>query len=124
MLENKKEHKGLKQVDIVIIEDDKMLAGALVMFFKDKLLNADVYYGPKSFLENADKYIRTTKIFIDYTFKGEQMNGIELSHILHAEGFKHLYLLSGYDFAERKIPEYLTPILKTDIQALHKIVEK
>ena len=124
MSKNKKTHNNLRTTDIVIIEDDKVLADALAMFFQNKSLILDLYYSPKNFLESLARYTSKTKVCIDYTFEGDPMNGIELAHLLHTKGFKYLYLLSGYDFTENKIPDFLTLAVKTDMQALHKIADQ
>ena len=57
-------------------------------------------------------------------FKDDSMNGVDLANLLYTKGFKCLYLLSGYDFTENKIPNFLTLVVKTDMQALHKIADQ
>lgn len=121
MSKNKKPRNNLKKVDMVIIEDDKILADTLAVFFQNKSLTVDLYYSPKDFLENIARYSYKTKICIDYMFENDLMNGVDLAHLLYTKGFKSLYLLSGYDFTGNTPPDFVTPVMKTDMQALHKI---
>ena len=50
------------------------------------------------------------------------MSGIDLAKKLYEDGFTKLYPFSNTDFEERNVPDYLTVILKPDIDELCKVV--
>jgi hypothetical protein len=52
------------------------------------------------------------------------MLGVEVAKQLHKDGYTKLYLLSGTKFEKGELPDFLTPILKTDIDKLIEIINK
>ena len=58
---------------------------------------------------------------MDHDFKS-QMNGIDLAKQLHEAGYTKLYLLSGTTFKKGETPDYLTVLLKGDMDALMRLV--
>lgn len=114
--------KEVKEVDLVIIDDDKFLVDALVNYLSNDK-NVDMYYTVKDFLDDLDSYPKSTKMLIDNQFKEEKITGIELAVKLHESGFTNLYLFSGTDFSNDKtIPDYLTTILKTDTDKIKSLL--
>ena len=89
--------------------------------FKDK--NVAVYHTAAEFLANIAQYHKHTPMLIDHQFKGEEIDGIEICNKLHEAGYTNFYLYSGRDFAPGVLPEYMRYILKTDIDAIMRIVE-
>jgi len=88
------------------------------------LHNEPLYrFKPESFLNNLSKYDKDTIMLIDHEFKGSKLNGFDVAKQLHEQGFTRLYLFSGRDFEKDMIPDYLSVILKTDIDALSKLAE-
>jgi hypothetical protein len=69
-------------------------------------------------------YAKNTKFLIDNQLKDdEDIDGIKVAAQLHIQGFTQLYLLSGREYINNtSIPEYLTPILKTDIAIITGLV--
>ena len=112
----------LKNTDIVIIDDDKMFIDSVELFLLNKGKHVDKYYSPALFLSELVKYDKNIKIFIDHDFKAN-INGIDLAKKLYECGYNNLYLFSGKNFKKSEIPDYLTIIIKTDIDAFDKIVE-
>lgn len=112
-----------QRVYIVIIDDNELIINATVTFFEYKNKKADKYYKPESFLNNLSKYDKDTIMLIDHEFKGSKLNGFDVAKQLHEQGFTRLYLFSGRDFEKSEVPNYLTVILKTDIDALSKLAE-
>ncbi|CAL7961428.1 hypothetical protein GAMM_220005 [Gammaproteobacteria bacterium] len=56
-------------------------------------------------------------------FKSSKLNGFDVAKQLHEQGFTRLYLLSGRTFEKGKVPGYLTVIMKTDTDAIFKLVD-
>lgn len=108
-----------KKIDIVIIDDDKMLLNALGSFFRGKI--TDKYSNPFAFLENLAQYSKDTIIFMDHDM-GCEMDGFALAAKLHEAGYTQLYMLSGMSFAEQELPHYLKAIMKTDLDAIEEVV--
>lgn len=111
---------SLKKTDLVIIDDDQLLANSVANFFYNKFECVEVYYNPNKFLENLSKYQKDTIICMDYDFK-TQINGLDLAEKLHKLGYTKLFLFTGKQFIEGKIPDYLTVMLKGCIDELNKI---
>lgn len=112
-----KEQKLRKKVDMVIIDDMQMFADSLASFFQNQSLVVDTYYNPQSFLKNLSQYAKGTKICIDHNLRAHT-TGFDLAKQLNAAGYTRLYLLSGGDFEKDKIPDYLTLITKGDMGAI------
>ena len=113
----------VKKVDFVIIDDEQTFADSLAGYLKNQsYVEIHTYYSPKRFLENLEQYPKDTKICMDYDFEN-QINGVELAKQLHQDGYTKLYLLSGKDFSKETIPDYLTVILKSDVEGFDKLVE-
>lgn len=81
----------------------------------------DTYYSPKRFLDSLAQYAQGVKICLDNDFR-DATNGMELAKKLHELGYSKLYMLSGTDFAAAEVPDYLTVILKSDTDDLHKMI--
>lgn len=112
----------LKKTDLVIIDDDQLLANSVASFFHNKFEHVDVYCSPSKFLRNLAQYHKDTIICMDYDFK-TQINGLDLAKELHKLGFTKLFLFTGKHFTEGKIPDYLTIMLKGCIHDLNKITK-
>lgn len=104
-------------VEMVIVDDDEALLNALVVVWgKRKVI--DTYSDPMIFLGNVMKYLRNTKICIDYNLHS-QFTGIEIAEQLRDSGYTNLYLMTGSESLDPEdIPEYLTRVSKNDIDAL------
>lgn len=112
---------SLKQVDIVIVEDDKDHTDILATFmFKGK--KSDVFNSAKEFLENYKKYPLDTIMLVDYQFPEENINGIDVYKELYANGFTNCYLYSGMEFEAGELPSYIKAILKTDLDAIKALI--
>ncbi len=110
-------------VDMVFIDDDKEFVSIFkrVITAQNKVI--DTYPTASEFLSNLTKYPTDTIILMDNQFERENINGIELARQLHERGFSRLYLFSGSDYSgDTSIPGYLTPILKTDIDAVKRLL--
>ncbi|MEN9390977.1 MAG: hypothetical protein RL017_274 [Pseudomonadota bacterium] len=112
----------LKNVDFVIVEDDKDNASILADYaFKNK--KVDIFNAAKGFLTNYSKYPLDTAILVDCQFPEENVNGVEICKELHAKGFTNFYLYSGMEFDAGELPSYIKTILKADMEALDKFIE-
>jgi amino acid adenylation domain-containing protein/thioester reductase-like protein len=114
-----REKTPLKEVDIVIIDDNEMVTNVLSMLLENKGKTVDKYYNPFYFLDNIAQYPKNTKICMDNDFK-KDITGIDLAKKLHEAGYTRLYLFTGKDFAPGDIPKYLTVISKTDYDNLYR----
>ena len=112
---------NLKKVELVIIDDDQILADSLANFLKDRFTGVEAHYHPNHFLKNLSRYAKDTIICMDHDFK-TQIDGIELAKQLNEAGYTKLYLLSGKTFEEGEVPNYLTVLLKGDTESLNKLV--
>jgi FixJ family two-component response regulator len=110
-----------KKVDLVVIDDDQILADSLTNFLKDRFTGVEAYYHPNRFLKNLYQYAKDTIICMDHDFKAK-IDGIELAKQLYEAGYKKLYLLSGKTFEKGEVPNYLTVLLKGDTESLSKLV--
>lgn len=81
-----------------------MMCNTVVKVAKTKNKNADKYCNPDNFLKNVHKYDKDTIMLMD-------------------QGFTRLYLFSGREFEKSEIPNYLTVIMKTDIDGLMGLIE-
>lgn len=121
---SKKGTSKVKKIGLVIIDDNKLFANSVAALLKQiNDATIDVYYCPHDFLEHVSRYTKDTKIFIDNNLSAN-INGVELAKQLHEDGFKYLYILSGDDFIESKVPNYLTVILKTDTDGIAEFAKK
>lgn len=94
-------------VDIVIVDDKPQFMELLIShYLKDKKVK--LYASPFQFLEEYSHYDKATPICLDYDFGVDGLNGRILSEKLHQEGYKRLYLISGYRFTD--LPDYITAI--------------
>jgi Response regulator receiver domain. len=114
--------KEVKNVDLILIDDDEMLVDTLSEVFERQGKKVDKYYKPNKFLENLSRYPKDIPICVDNDFKNS-INGIELAKKLHTDGFTRLYLFSGKEFGKNEVPPFLTVISKTDLERIYKILE-
>ncbi len=110
-----------RTVDIVIIEDDEIFAKSLVMYLNERSITTDIYKSPKSFLNHLSEYSKKTKICTDNKFAKGSITGIDLVKKLHKDGYKNLFLLSGKEFAENEIPDFLNVIMKGNMEELKQL---
>ena len=111
------DNKAIKRdVDIILVEDDDVLAESIIEMLNDRKI--DIFLDPTWLLKSLDRYSKQVKICLDYTYPTGSYTGIEVAEILYNHGFTNLYLHSGHQFEPGDIPEYLTVIVKGDIDAL------
>lgn len=111
-----------KKAEVVIVDDDKLFLDTLKYVITNQHSKiVDTYNHPQAFLDNLRCYPKDTKICLDNNLSCS-IGGIELAKQLHKEGYRHLYLLSGSDFAKGEIPSFITPILKTDIEKFKRLI--
>lgn len=110
-----------RQVDLVILDDDKDLVDNLMNFVLGGKV-VDKYYTPQSLFESLSRYPKETKILIDNYFPDNDVNGQEIAKQLYNDGFTNLYLYSGTEFRTNALPFYLKSILKTDIDKIKSLV--
>lgn len=109
----------IKNVDMVIVDDDKNFMQCFLLFAFGKVI--DTYYNPIEFLDNISQYPKDTKICLDNNFDISKMRGLDIAKQLYEQGYTKLYIISGQSFEEGQVPSYVTVILKTDVDKLKNI---
>ena len=118
------ERGPLKNVDIIVIDDNEAFAQLLVLNFEGIGKVAEAYSDPRKLLKEVTQYRKDTRICMDNDLGGGgHMNGIELAKALHALGYSQLYLLSGSVFAPGELPDYLTALVKSDADFVRRIFD-
>ena len=112
----------IPKIDIVVIDDNQLLANSTALFFESKNKKVDKYYTPQSFLKKLSRYSKSTIICMDNDFKST-ITGFDLARELHAKGFTRLYIFSGKEFEAGAVPDYLTTVMKGDLEALSRLAE-
>lgn len=112
--DSKKIDSDLKIVDLILVDDNQNFAQTLMDFVFDQDI-VDYYRDPRQLLANLAQYPKDTRIYLDNNFTMVDEQGIDIAKDLHELGFTRLYLLSGDVFKPGEIPDYLTVILKTQI---------
>lgn len=111
-----------KKVDMVLVDDDETFSQALAYLVNQQSGKiVDTYNRPQDFLKNLQNYSQDTKICLDNNLSSS-ITGLELADRLHEQGYKHLYLLSGCDFFGGEIPNFITPIIKTDFEKIKQLI--
>lgn len=106
----------LIKVDVVLLDDDTEYLDNVARFVAAKGKTVNKYNSIANFFNDLSNYAKDTKFFMDNHFKNQNKTGLDIANELHQMGFTKLYLFSGTDYYQNKlIPEYLTPILKTEI---------
>jgi PAS domain S-box-containing protein len=107
------------KVYAVVVDDNRTFVKALLLnaFEEDQITEA--YYDPEHFLENATKYPKDTKIYLDNSYNTSSLTGLVVAKKLHELGYTCLYILSGE--VSLKAPSYVTVIGKTDMKRLKNL---
>ncbi len=114
------EVKAVLEVDLILVEDDPILADSVKSLFHEK--NIVSFPHPKRLLAKLSQYPKYTPIGIDNSFGGSGDEGIEFAKQLHELGYTRLYLFSGKAHFDQPIPEYLTILPKSSSHATLKKV--
>lgn len=100
-------------VDIIIVDDNPQFMKTIIdLKLADKKVK--YYEDPYLFIKEYGHYAKDTPICLDNDFGIEEFNGRDLAARLHAEGYQHLYLISGSRFAD--LPEYLIALRKHELK--------
>lgn len=116
---------ALSIVDIVLVDDDIDFSNNFKRFITSNNKTIDKYNTVSEFMNNISKYPKNACLFIDNQFKNENITGIKVAEELHNMGYSNLYLFSGIDYSkDLSIPDYLTPVLKTNINYVFNLLNK
>lgn len=104
---------------MVFVDDEREFVKNIIADHYSDLL-IDIYSNPYEFLKNADNYPKDTKIILDNNYHSGYdlllpISGIMIAKELHEKGFTKLYL---YSWETCDTPNYLTLILKTDLEKM------
>ncbi|MEI8055385.1 MAG: PAS domain-containing sensor histidine kinase [bacterium] len=112
-----------RKVGFIIVDDNEILASHIVKSAESKNIIADKYCNPDNYLKNIHKYDKDVIMLIDHEFKGNELSGFDVLKKLHELGFTKLYLFSGMPFDKSEIPDYVTVVMKSDMDALTKLID-
>ena len=98
-----------EEVYAVLVDDNESFLRALQFGgFGDYY--TETYRSPEELLENAHKYKKDVKIFVDNNFICSQLTGVDTAKKLHELGFTRIHILTGESYLEA--PPYVTVIVK------------
>ena len=98
-----------QEVYAVIVDDNETYLRALQFGgFGDYYTEA--YHSPEELLENAHKYKKDVRIFVDNNFICSKLTGVDTAKKLHELGFTRIHILTGESYLEA--PPYVTVIVK------------
>lgn len=119
-------HKGKpSKVNLVFIYSDQEFSDIFKRMVANQHKILDTYDTVGGFLENIGKYPKDINVLFGNKFEEEKLIGVEVAERLHELGFRNLYLFTGTDYTNDRstLPMYLTPILKTRIDLITKLLE-
>lgn len=90
------------ELDLILIDDNRSLIKSWELAAKIAGKKIKTYNNPDNFLSCLSDFSEDTPIYVDYDLK-IKLTGIELTKRLYEQGFKKLYLATGYEkshFAE------------------------
>ena len=106
---------------IVILDNDTTLTEALRFIAKRHNKKIITYNSCDALLSNLVHYAPDTVFFLDYVLD-DVHNGAEVAKKLHAVGYSHLYIMSGYHITHNDIPPYAK--LLTDKKELLNFINR
>lgn len=101
-------------LDLVFVDDSIGLTTAWEMAAELKGKNIKTFNTIEKFLAFVPQCSKITPIYIDYDLKAS-ITGIDLAKQLHEQGFKTLYLATGYNpsqFSKDKYPWIKEVVIK------------
>jgi len=105
----------LRDVDIVLLDDNQVFADAFKFRFLRK--KVDHFLDPADFLAEYECYDKNTIICVDNDFgMVSPVKGVRVAEQLHELGFTRLFLVSGTYFSEELLPSYLIFIEKINLE--------
>jgi hypothetical protein len=119
---SKRTSSDFKKVDVIFIDDEQCLLDGFRLFAAGK--QVDTYRDPQHFLDSVDQYSRQTKIMLDQHFADSEIKGSDMAEKLHVMGFTRLYLLTGGNYSDYHIPDYVTVMLKSDLDVLAAVLNE
>lgn len=106
------EIENTEKYDAVLIDDDSLIHMTWDMAAKMKNKKIIKFKDSQSFLNSESQIDRQTPVYIDVDLKGE--SGVDLSRKVHALGFHHIYLCTGYAASSIDKPAFVQAILGKD----------
>lgn len=107
--------QNTRDVDMVFVAKDESLSAAVALYASGFNKKVDTYQNPQDFLNNIHHYPKQTKMVLGQRFDNYEQKGMEIAAYLHELGFTRLYLCSLQNFSGHPIPDYLTIIVKPNI---------
>ena len=94
---------------IILIDDDELIQTSWILAANKNSKNLKCFFSIDEFLENAELYSKDVVIFIDSNLANGKRGEIE-SEKLYQNGFKNLYLATGYNAEDIKKPEWIKKV--------------
>lgn len=122
--DNKSKNPHIKDIDLVLVEDDKSLINSFLIYVKSlyPAKKVDVYDNARNFIDNIQSYEKTTVFLIDNQFKNEDISGVEINQKLYKNGYSECYLFTGDAFKDGELPYNIKTILKTDLDKIDELL--
>lgn len=85
----------MKEVDLILIDDDKLISSAWQMRAKEIDKQIAIYHSAEEFISEKNIYKMDTPIYIDSNL-GENIKGELIAKEIYEMGFTTIYLATGY----------------------------
>jgi FixJ family two-component response regulator len=96
--------------NIILIDDDKLVHMNWKRTLRKKGYELSSFYSVDDFLDNSKSFERKTPIYVDSNL-GEGLKGEILSEDIYNEGFKNLYITTGYHSDSINKPLWIKDII-------------
>lgn len=108
------EKTSLASNHIILIDNDEMIRTMWTFAAEDRGLDISTYSSYSDFVVDFDKFHKDTPIYIDSNL-GEQTKGEEYAKKLYDQGFKELYITTGYQrYSFNEMP-WIKSVLGKDV---------
>lgn len=99
-----------KKIDIVLIDDDELVHMTWKTAARNARKKLKAYHRPEDFLEDAHDISLETPVYIDSDL-GEGVRGESFAETFHAQGFKQIYLCTGFEPSSLRKGQFITSIV-------------
>jgi PAS domain S-box-containing protein len=108
------------QTNIVIVDDDRNFTNGFLLCFQKSDKPIDAYNRPEDFLDKLPSYSKETRIYLDNNL-ASGAKGLDVAEHLYRAGYKNLFLLSGQEFNNSTVPDYITLMNKRDLVTMEEL---
>jgi len=113
-------NKPSETLKVVLIDDDRFIRINWSMYCHERGIEFQSFESVDQFVNQKDKIDKNSKIFIDSSLKHDQRGELE-SEVIYKEGFKNLYLSTGFNSSEINAPEWILNVFSKSPTCIHSI---